>query len=51
MTYADRIKKSVFRIPDIKMTCNDTQYMASDVPVALTSEFGLLNDFLLELNT
>lgn len=43
--------KPVTKDADVKMTYNDNKYMASGVPVALTFEYGLVNDFLLEWNT
>lgn len=41
----------VTRGTDTKMTYNDNEFMASGAQVALTFEYGLVNDFLLELNT
>lgn len=35
---------------DVKLTYNDNEYMASGAPVAVTFEYGLVNDFLLEWN-
>lgn len=35
---------------DVKLTYNDNDYMASGAPVAITFEYGLVNDFLLEWN-
>ena len=35
---------------DVKLTYNDNEYMAADAPVAVTFEYGLVNDFLLEWN-
>lgn len=43
--------KPVTKESDVKMTYNDNEYMASGAPVALTFEYGLVNDFLLEWNT
>lgn len=43
--------KPVTKDADVKMTYNDNEYMASGAPVALTFEYGLVNDFLLEWNT
>lgn len=36
---------------DVKITYNDSEYMVSGAPVALTFGYGLVNDFLLEWNT
>ena len=33
---------------DVKSTYNDNEVMSSSAPVALTFEYGLVNDFLLE---
>lgn len=35
---------------DVKLTYNDNEYMAAGAPVAVTFEYGLVNDFLLEWN-
>ncbi len=35
---------------DVKLTYNDNDYTASGAPVAVTFEYGLVNDFLLEWN-
>ena len=35
---------------DVKMTFNDNTYDASGSPVAVTFNYGLVNDFLIEWN-
>ena len=35
---------------DVKLTYNDNEYMSAGAPVAVTFEYGLVNDFLLEWN-
>ena len=35
---------------DVKLTYDGNEYMASSVPIAVTFEYGLVNDFLLEWN-
>ena len=35
---------------DVTLTYNDNEYIASGAPVAVTFEYGLVNDFLLEWN-
>ena len=40
----------VIKDADVKLTYNDNEYMASGAPVAVTFEYGLVNDFLLEWN-
>lgn len=42
--------KPVYRDADVTLTYNDNEYMSIGAPVAVTFEYGLVNDFLLEWN-
>ena len=44
------IGKFFYRLEEPQWQYNDNEYMAAGAPVAVTFEYGLVNDFLLEWN-
>jgi len=45
------LMKPVQKDEDVKLTYNDNEYLSIGSPVAITFEYGLVNDFLQEWNT